>query len=243
MACFLAVETPPSSSPMTPRSSRKLPQTPTRRPHLAEPDLWTESVWSDDEFRNRDNERPAAIDQIIRRSTGVGVMARRTGNDDREGERAADIDTAIEWIKSELSVMREQDRKLLKQFTAISSAIKHIKGVQDMRFDEENSFSDSESGDDVTHRLVPASVLTSGSLSTDSEASDALPGFRRSPAAARLESANASVASFPVAVRSTRRRPDRILPATPVKLRNKKRPVSLLVDSGEANMENRYSWC
>lgn len=102
---LLRVNTPPPpfAMPTTPRSMRKLPRTPATPPMTAT-NLWTESVWNDDEFRNRDAERPAAIDQIMRRSTTTTTTACT-----RRGERAADIDTAIQWIRSELVRKRRKN--------------------------------------------------------------------------------------------------------------------------------------
>ena len=115
--------------------------------------------------------------------------------------------------------MREQDRKLLKQFTAISNAIRHLKNAQDdLRLDEEAT----SSGSDVDEIAK---------LSTDSD----------SPSPQPVTNASRSA---PVVLRRTapRRRPDRVLPATPSA--NKKRPLSVLIDEDVVGRnESRFSWC
>lgn len=84
------------------RRARKLPQTPERQRQRYF-DLWDGSVWEEDERSLDSNERPAAIDDIMRRSS---EMTREENDENKppatDKERAADIETAIKWIRQEL---------------------------------------------------------------------------------------------------------------------------------------------
>ena len=86
------------------RQARKLPQTPEieQRRYL---NLWDNSVWEDEE-RSLDMHstvRPSAVDDIVRRS--AETTQDENSNNDKPAtnkERAADIETAIKWIRKEL---------------------------------------------------------------------------------------------------------------------------------------------
>jgi hypothetical protein len=222
-------------------------------------DVWDNSIWEDEE-RNLD--RPSAVDDIVRRS--AETTRDENSNDEKPAtnkKRAADIETAIKWIRKELSDMREQDRKLLRQFTAIRNSIQHLKTMQDISsvasistlegdWDSE-SWRSSMSSESSTPPHTPVSPFAQARLMTPTNNNWKTPPRVSQLAAGDTRKPSSSDPASPVQLRlpQTRYSRPKSVAQSAVALKPihrvvvLRKPVNLSPNEDELRKNKRNSWC